>query len=77
MLRGLVFRGNMISFQIEIGAPSGDLGMGLTGRSMCAIFRLQTSCCASCAAAVPPVAAATFAELMLKSMQKAPAGKGT
>jgi DNA-binding transcriptional LysR family regulator len=29
MLRGLVFRCNMISFQIEIGAPSGDLGMGL------------------------------------------------
>jgi hypothetical protein len=32
MLRGLVFRCNMISFQIEIGAPSGDLGKGLVGR---------------------------------------------
>jgi hypothetical protein len=32
MLRALVHRCNMISFQIEIGAPSGDLGMGLTGR---------------------------------------------
>lgn len=32
MLRGLVHRCNMISFQIEIGAPSGNLGMGLVGR---------------------------------------------
>jgi DNA-binding transcriptional LysR family regulator len=31
MLRGLVHRCNVISFQIEIGAPSGDLGMGLVG----------------------------------------------
>jgi DNA-binding transcriptional LysR family regulator len=32
MLRGLVFRCNMISFQIEIGAPSGELASGLVGR---------------------------------------------
>jgi DNA-binding transcriptional LysR family regulator len=32
MLRGLVHRCNLISFQIEIGAPSGDLGMGLVAR---------------------------------------------
>jgi DNA-binding transcriptional LysR family regulator len=32
MLRVLVFRCNMISFQIEIDAPSSDLGMGLVGR---------------------------------------------
>ncbi len=32
MLRGLVFRCNMISFQIEIGAPSSELGMNLVGR---------------------------------------------
>jgi len=31
MLRGLVHRCNLISFQIEIGAPSGDLGMSLVG----------------------------------------------
>ena len=31
MLRGLVHRCNAVSFQIEIGAPSGDLGMGLVG----------------------------------------------
>jgi DNA-binding transcriptional LysR family regulator len=31
MLRGLVYRCNMISFQIEIGAPVRDLGMGLVG----------------------------------------------
>jgi hypothetical protein len=31
MLRGLVRRCNVISFQIEIGAPSGDLGMSLVG----------------------------------------------
>jgi len=32
MLRSLVHRCNAISFQIEIGAPSGDLGMGLVAR---------------------------------------------
>ena len=29
MLRGLVFRCDMVSFQIEIGAPANDFGMGL------------------------------------------------
>ncbi|KJC44972.1 hypothetical protein UP09_15215 [Bradyrhizobium sp. LTSP885] len=29
MLRGLVYRCDLVSFQIEIGAPSADLGMGL------------------------------------------------
>ena len=70
MLRGLVFRCNMISFQIEIGAPSGELGMGLTS-------------CPVDARDVPPadlvlcqlrgrglsVAAATFAERLAKSLQ--------
>ena len=32
MLRSLVFRCNMISFQIEIDAPFNDFGMGLVGR---------------------------------------------
>jgi DNA-binding transcriptional LysR family regulator len=70
MLRGLVFRCNMISFQIEIGAPSGELGLGLTS---CPIDTRD----------VPPadlvlcqlrgrglsVAAATFAEKLAKSLQ--------
>jgi DNA-binding transcriptional LysR family regulator len=70
MLRGLVFRCNMISFQIEIGAPSGELGMDLTS---CPIDTRD----------VPPadlvlcqlrgrglsVAAATFAEKLAKGLQ--------
>ena len=70
MLRGLVFRCNMISFQIEIGAPSGELGLGLTS---CPVDTRD----------VPPadlvlcqlrgrglsVAAATFAEKIAKSLQ--------
>jgi DNA-binding transcriptional LysR family regulator len=70
MLRGLVFRCNMISFQIEIGAPSGELGLGLTS---CPVDTRD----------VPPadlvlcqlrgrglsVASATFAEKIAKSLQ--------
>jgi DNA-binding transcriptional LysR family regulator len=75
MLRGLVFRCNMISFQIEIGAPSGDLGMGLTGRPV-DVRDLPTADLVLCQlrGRSLPVAAATFAELMLKSMQSAKAG---
>jgi hypothetical protein len=78
MLRGLVFRCNMISFQIKIGAPSGDLGMGLTGRAVY-VRDLPTADLVLCQlrGRSLPVSAATFAYLMLKSMQKAPAGKGT
>jgi DNA-binding transcriptional LysR family regulator len=73
MLRGLVFRCNMISFQIEIGAPSGDLGMGLTGRPV-DVRDLPTADLVLCQlrGRSLPVAAATFAELMLKSMRAAP-----
>ena len=72
MLRGLVFRCNLISFQIEIGAPSGDLGMGLTGRPV-DVRDLPTADLVLCQlrGRSLPVAAATFAELMLKSMQSA------
>ena len=72
MLRGLVYRCNMISFQIEIGAPSGDLGMGLTGRPV-DVRDLPTADLVMCQlrGRSLPVAAATFAELMLKSMQSA------
>jgi hypothetical protein len=75
MLRGLVFRGNMISFQIEIGAPSGDLGMGLTGRPV-DVRDLPTADLVMCQlrGRSLPVAAATFAELMLKNMQNFKAG---
>jgi DNA-binding transcriptional LysR family regulator len=75
MLRGLVFSCNMISFQIEIGAPSGDLGMGLTGRPV-DVRDLPTADLVLCQlrGRSLPVAAATFAELMLKSMQSAKAG---
>jgi DNA-binding transcriptional LysR family regulator len=74
MLRGLVFRCNMISFQIEIGAPSGELGMGLTGRPV-DVRDLPTADLVLCQlrGRSLPVAAATFAELMLKSMQSAKA----
>ncbi len=75
MLRGLVFRCNLISFQIEIGAPSGDLGMGLTGRPV-DVRDLPTADLVLCQlrGRSLPVAAATFAELMLKSMQTATPG---
>src|ERR1700722_6311972 len=77
MLRGLVFRCNMISFQIEIGAPSGDLGMGLIGCPV-DVRDLPTADLVLCQlrGRSLPIAAATFAELMLKSMQKIPAGQG-
>jgi DNA-binding transcriptional LysR family regulator len=70
MLRGLVYRCNMVSFQIEIGAPGGDLGTGLVGRPidirdvpmadlvLCQLRGRGLS-----------VAAATFAEMLAKSMQ--------
>ncbi len=75
MQRGLVFRGNMISFQIDIGAPSGDLGMGLTGRPV-DVRDLPTDDLVMCQlrGRSLPVAAATFAELMLKNMQSFKAG---
>jgi DNA-binding transcriptional LysR family regulator len=70
MLRGLVFRCNMISFQIEIGAPSGDLGMGLVG---CPIDPrdVPTADLVLCQLRGRglSVAAATFAETLAKAMQ--------
>jgi DNA-binding transcriptional LysR family regulator len=70
MLRGLVFRCNMISFQIEIGAPSGDLGMGLVG---CPIDTrdVPTADLVLCQLRGRglSVAAATFAEMLAKAMQ--------
>jgi len=40
LIRVAGFACNMISFQIEIGAPSGDLGMGLTATVVCATIFL-------------------------------------
>jgi DNA-binding transcriptional LysR family regulator len=70
MLRGLVFRCNMISFQIEIGAPSGDLGMGLVGCPIDArdIPTADLVLCQLRGRGLS-VAAATFAEVLGKAMQ--------
>ena len=70
MLRGLVHRCGMITFQIEIGAPSGDLGFGLTGRPI-DTRDVPTADLVLCQLRGRglSVAAATFAELLAKSMQ--------
>ncbi|MDB5637330.1 MAG: hypothetical protein JWP51_2238 [Bradyrhizobium sp.] len=70
MLRGLVFRCNMISFQIEIGAPSGDLGMSLVGCPIDArdVPTADLVLCQLRGRGLS-VAAATFAEVLGKAMQ--------
>jgi DNA-binding transcriptional LysR family regulator len=70
MLRGLVFRCNMISFQIEIGAPSGDLGMGLIGCPI-DVRDVPTADLVLCQLRGRglSIAAATFAEVLAKAMQ--------
>jgi DNA-binding transcriptional LysR family regulator len=70
MLRGLVFHCNMISFQIEIGAPSGDLGTGLTGCPIDArdVPTADLVLCQLRGRGLS-VAAATFAEALAKAMQ--------
>jgi DNA-binding transcriptional LysR family regulator len=70
MLRGLVFRCNMVSFQIEIGAPSGDLGIGLVGRPI-DVRDVPTADLVLCQLRGRglSVAAATFAEILAKAMQ--------
>jgi DNA-binding transcriptional LysR family regulator len=71
MLRGLVFHCNMISFQIEIGAPSGDLGNGLVGRPV-DTRDIPTADLVLCQLRGRnlPVAAATFAEMLAKSLNE-------
>jgi DNA-binding transcriptional LysR family regulator len=70
MLRGLVFRGNMISFQIEIGAPSEDLDIGLVG---CPVDTRDVPAADLVLCQLRgrglSVAAATFAEILAKSLQ--------
>ena len=70
MLRGLVVRCNMISFQIEIGAPPGDLGMGVVG---CPVDTRDVPAADLVLCQLRgrglSVAAATFAEILAKSLQ--------
>jgi DNA-binding transcriptional LysR family regulator len=71
MLRALVFRCNMISFQIEIGAPSGALGKGLVGRPVDTrdVPAADLVLCQLRGRNLP-VAAATFAELLVRSLNE-------
>jgi DNA-binding transcriptional LysR family regulator len=71
MLRGLVYRCDMISFQIEIGAPSGDRSMGLVGRPI-DTRDVPTADLVLCQlrGRTLPVAAATFAEILSKSLSE-------
>jgi DNA-binding transcriptional LysR family regulator len=75
MLRGLVLRCDMISFQLEIGAPSHDLGRGLVS---CPIDTrdVPTADLVLCQLRGRdlPVAAATFAEFLVKSMNNVKMG---
>jgi DNA-binding transcriptional LysR family regulator len=69
MLRGLVHRCNMVSFQIEIGAPSGDLGMGLVGCPIDTrdVPAAELALCQLRGRGLP-IAAAAFAETLSKSL---------
>ncbi len=70
MLRGLVVRCNMISFQIEIGAPPAELGMGAVG---CPVDTRDVPAADLILCQLRgrglSVAAATFAEILAKSLQ--------
>src|ERR1700759_4196907 len=70
MLRGLVHRCNVLSFQIEIGAPSGDLGMSLVGIPV-DVRDIPTSELVLCQlrGRVLPIAAAAFSEALAGSLQ--------
>jgi DNA-binding transcriptional LysR family regulator len=69
MLRGLVLRSGMISFQVEIGAPANELGADLISRpvderdippSDLVVCQLRGR--------ILPVAAASFADRLIKAM---------
>jgi len=70
MLRGLIFHCDMISFQIEIGAPSGHLGMGLASRPIDTrdVPTADLVLCQLRGRALS-VAATTFAESLSKALQ--------
>lgn len=69
MLRGLVLRCNMLSFQIEIGAPTAELGAGVIGRPIDErdIPRSDLVLC-QLRGRVLPIAAASFADRLSKAM---------
>lgn len=68
MLRGLVLRGNMISFQIDVGAPREEFGMGVVGRPIDErdIPRSDLVMC-QLRGRILPLAAASFAERIVKA----------
>jgi DNA-binding transcriptional LysR family regulator len=78
MLRGLVHRCNVISFQIEIGAPSGDLGMGLVG---CPIDTRDVPAAELVLCQLRgrglSIAAAAFSEILAKSLHELKASPST
>jgi len=69
MLRGLVLRCNMLSIQIEIGAPPEDLNTGLIGRPIDDrdVPRADLTLCQLRGRSLP-VAASAFAEQLAKEM---------
>jgi len=71
MLRGLVHRCNAISFQIEIGSPSPDLGMSLVGIPI-DTRDVPTAKLVLCQlrGRVLPMAAAAFSETLSKSLHE-------
>ncbi|MCM2456416.1 LysR family transcriptional regulator [Rhizobium sp. CG4] len=71
MLRGLVLRGNMISFQIDVGAPREEFGMGVVGRPIDErdIPRSDLVMC-QLRGRILPLAAASFAERIVKATAK-------
>lgn len=71
MLRGLVLRGNMISFQIDVGAPREEFGMGVVGRPIDErdIPRSDLVMC-QLRGRILPLAAASFAERIGKATAK-------
>ncbi|WP_158807114.1 LysR family transcriptional regulator [Beijerinckia sp. L45] len=71
MLRALVLRCNMVSFQIEIGAPSSDLGAGLVSRPIDDrdVPQADLALCQLRGRGLP-VAASAFSEQIAKSMRE-------
>lgn len=69
MLRGLVLRCDMISFQIQIGAPTEELGSELVGRPVDERdIPLSDLVVCQLRGRILPVAAASFADKLMKSM---------
>lgn len=69
MLRGLVLRCDMVSFQVEIGAPAADLGSELAGRPVDE-RDIPASDLVLCQlrGRILPVAAASFSDRLVKAL---------